>query len=180
MNNIVLCGLPKSGKTTIGRKLASKCCYKFIDTDSLIETYFFENHGQRLCCREIYHYFGRETFRQIEAMQIAGLNKIYGHVISIGGGTLENIDSAKFLRSIANIIYLQVCPNIAWQRIQESGLAAYLDPTGPKESFLAIAAKRSFAYQKFCHGKIETNNLDEEEITQKILNLKVMRENYGK
>ena len=37
MDNIILCGFMGSGKTTVGKELARKMNFKFIDTDELIE-----------------------------------------------------------------------------------------------------------------------------------------------
>ena len=57
--NLVLTGFMGTGKTTVGRELASRLEMGFVDTDELIET----RHGP---IRHIFEEHGEEGFRQIE------------------------------------------------------------------------------------------------------------------
>lgn len=90
--NIVLIGMPGSGKTTIGQVVARKLSRDFIDTDIEIKkeikteiSDFFEKHGE-------------EKFRDIETEVIKNIAKLSGVVIATGGGAIlrrENIDVLK-------------------------------------------------------------------------------------
>ena len=95
-NNIVLVGMPASGKTTIGMMLADELKnYIHIDIDSLIE----KTTGMKIS--EIFQKYSEDYFRKLEydtiKMICTGKNKI----ISTGGGAFENPDSrATLLKNI--------------------------------------------------------------------------------
>lgn len=90
--NIVLIGMPGSGKTTIGQALAEKLGREFIDTDIEIK---------KVINAEISDYFaeyGEEKFRDVESSVIKDISKRSGTVIATGGGAVlrqENVDSLK-------------------------------------------------------------------------------------
>ncbi|NLY70851.1 MAG: AAA family ATPase, partial [Clostridiales bacterium] len=60
MKNIVLIGLPGSGKTTLGKELANKLTLKFIDVDSVIESM----SGKKI--EDIFNSVGEKWFRELE------------------------------------------------------------------------------------------------------------------
>lgn len=78
--NIVLTGFMGAGKTTIGRLLAEKLGYGFIDTDSYIE----ENSGRKI--PEIFEKEGEEGFREYEWETAQDLRFADNLVIAAGGG----------------------------------------------------------------------------------------------
>ena len=90
--NIVLTGMPGSGKSTIGKAVAQKLGREFIDTDEEIKkdikmeiAEFFENYGEKL-------------FRDKETEVIKRISALSGVVIATGGGAVlrqENIDALK-------------------------------------------------------------------------------------
>ena len=80
--NIILTGMPGSGKTTIGKLVADKLERAFVDTDELI----VERVGMPI--PEIFATKGEEGFRQIEAEAIAEVAKQSGLVIATGGGAI--------------------------------------------------------------------------------------------
>lgn len=98
--NIVLIGFMGSGKTTIGKALASILNMKFIDTDELIE------NQQGITIKDIFAEFGELRFRTIETEIIRSLELIDGHVISVGGGAVMKEENFKALKDIGLIIFL--------------------------------------------------------------------------
>lgn len=90
--NIVLIGMPGSGKTTIGQAVAEKLGREFIDTDIEIK---------KVIETEISDYFseyGEEKFRDVETDIIKDISKYSGVVIATGGGAVlrrENVDALK-------------------------------------------------------------------------------------
>lgn len=162
--NKILCGLPMSGKTTIGKLLASRLGCNFIDTDRLIENAYAEKTGKRYSCRQIFLEDGEGKFRELERQQIASLNGIRGHVIAVGGGTLMNPENRVVLQSIGNLIYLKTAEDVLWERMQRRGIPAYLDPLNPEKSFRALAEKRTPIFEQAAHLTIDTTNLSLEEV----------------
>ena len=90
--NIVLTGMPGSGKTTIGKILSEKLSREFIDTDLLIE----KETG--LTPSEIFAKYGEAEFRRVEAKIIKDISPKTSAIIATGGGAIlsgENIDALK-------------------------------------------------------------------------------------
>ena len=90
--NIVLTGMPGSGKSTIGKELAQKTKKEFLDTDALIE----EKAGKSIS--EIFAQHGEAYFRDLETEVILEVSKKAGAVIATGGGVVlrqENVDALK-------------------------------------------------------------------------------------
>lgn len=98
--NIVLVGMPGSGKSTLGLMLAKKTGKAFYDSDSEIE----KQTG--MCIPDYFSKYGEDGFRAIETDVIKRLSLLGGIVIATGGGAVirsENIDS---LAKNGIIVYL--------------------------------------------------------------------------
>lgn len=175
--NIILCGLKMSGKTTIGKMLASKLKRPFIDTDYLIEDTYVKTTGTTASCREIFLQNGETFFRRFEKQQITSLNCLQKSIISLGGGSLCDPDNVEFLKSLGYMIYLKTPLSIIWNRIlQHKELPSYLDPHDPEKSFYAIAQKRLPIYEEAAHDSIETTHLSTQEIVTILLNHRMIKD----
>jgi len=90
--NIVLTGMPASGKTTIGRILERKLDRKLIDTDDLIET----KSGMKIS--EIFERYGETYFRNLETEAVKEASKECGVIISTGGGVVLRQENVRALK----------------------------------------------------------------------------------
>ncbi len=97
--NVILVGMPGSGKTTIGTALAKLLNREFIDTDALIE----KKDGRDI--PTIFKDSGEEYFRKLESEVVKEVGKLTGKVISTGGGVIKNRDNCFPLKS-NGIIFL--------------------------------------------------------------------------
>lgn len=167
--NVVLCGMPMSGKTTIGKLLAEKIGFRFIDLDECIEEAYFEKTGIREKCRGIYKSIGEQAFRELEKQQFVRLSNLSQCVIAIGGGSLGSSEAKNIVASIGKVIYLKADIHELWDRIKWRGLPAYLDPADPKTSFEKLATLRTPAYEQVASFAIEIEQMRPEEIVSKIL-----------
>lgn len=89
--NIVLIGMPGSGKTTVGKALAERLGKTFVDTDDLIT-------GEYGDISSIFSQKGEDFFRDIEAVAVKKVSLQNGLVIATGGGAVlrrENVDYLK-------------------------------------------------------------------------------------
>ena len=162
--NIVLVGMPASGKTTIGTLLAQKLPnYSLYDTDSIIE----KTQGMMIC--EIFQKYSEDYFRQLEhdtiRMVCTGKNKI----ISIGGGAFENPDNRATLLKFGKVFYLKSDLDILYCRISKDSTRPLLKQENPRKILENLLAKREENYKK-AHYTIDTSSLDENEIIRFILN----------
>lgn len=152
--NILLCGLPKCGKTTIGTQLAGTLGWNFIDTDQLVSTL----HNNNLSCREIFQQEGEVLFRKYEEQALRLIENSSRTVIALGGGTLCHPANPPLIRSLGTVIYLRCPTQILWNRIVNHGIPAYLDPHNPELSFYSIATARIPLYEDAADRTIDTEN----------------------
>lgn len=100
-NNIILIGMPGSGKSTLGVLLARAMNYRFLDTDLLIQ----EREGRLLC--EIIAQEGLERFLEIEGEVNAGISA-ERTVIAPGGSAIYSETAMEHFSKIGTIVYLHV------------------------------------------------------------------------
>jgi shikimate kinase len=91
-----------SGKTTVGRLVAAKLGYRFLDLDVLIT----ENAGKSI--REIFAEDGEETFRRIESDTLYSVREMNRLVIATGGGAPVRQENQEFFENLAVTFYLEV------------------------------------------------------------------------
>ncbi len=98
--NIVLVGMPSSGKTTIGKLLSQNLNMPFVDTDDEI----VKSEGKQIS--EIFAQVGEEGFRDIEQSIIAEVSKRQGCVISTGGGAILRNQNVTALKGNGKIYFI--------------------------------------------------------------------------
>ena len=98
--NIVLTGMPASGKTTVGKQLAETTGRTFVDTDAEI----VKKYGMEI--PEIFEKFGEEGFREREQDVIAEVGMHSGLVIATGGGAVLRNENINSLRQNGKIYFL--------------------------------------------------------------------------
>ena len=99
--NIILIGMPGSGKTTIGTELSEKIGYGYVDSDSVIVA----REGKRL--PEIIEQVGREGFLDIEAKVNSELCADRC-VIATGGSVIYREYAMQKLKTMGKVVYLQL------------------------------------------------------------------------
>lgn len=97
--NIVLIGMPGCGKSTIGKILAHKLNYKYIDSDCCIE----EKSGKSI---EDLFKIGENHFREIESEVIREVSNEKMAVISTGGGVIKNSVNVELLRENGLVVFI--------------------------------------------------------------------------
>jgi len=109
--NLTLIGMPASGKTTIGKKIAKELGYKFIDIDKQIERKF----GLKLY--QIIDKLGEKQFLREEENKILKLGKINNRVIAPGGSVIYQPKAMKFIKKNSLVIFLDVPFNLIKKQI---------------------------------------------------------------
>ena len=161
--NIVLVGMPASGKSTIGMLLAEKLSsFILCDTDSIIE----KTTGLKIF--EIFSKYSEDYFRKLEYDTIklvcTGSNKI----ISVGGGAFENPDNRATLLNFGKVFYLKSDLDVLYYRIADDSSRPLLQKENPKLVLENLLKKREENYQK-AHYIIDTSELTEDDIVTQIL-----------
>ena len=101
MQNIVIVGMPGSGKTTVSNILGEKLNRRVIDTDAEIVS----RAGMEI--PEIFEKFGEEHFRQKETEVLADVGKLGGVVISTGGGCVTRKENYPLLHQNGTIVWIK-------------------------------------------------------------------------
>ena len=99
--NIVLVGMPGSGKSTLGKKLAQHLGHPFYDLDEVIRTESGRSPAQWI------EEEGEARFRDIETQVLAKLTQGHGTVIATGGGTVIRERNRDLMRQNGRVIWLK-------------------------------------------------------------------------
>jgi len=162
--NVVITGFMCSGKTSVGKKLAEKLNFDFLDTDDLVEN----KVGMRIT--EIFEKYGEPYFRELETQIIKEVSEKDKLVISTGGGVVLREENVNNLRKNGVIINLVAKPETIYERLKKQpGIRPLLNKPNPLEEIKKLLEYRE-RYYKNCDFRVETDNLSVEEIVEKILN----------
>lgn len=175
---LILCGLPKSGKSTIGKMVAKKLNWTFIDTDRLIEKAYAVKMKRNYTCRQIYIEEGETFFRELEKAQIVSLNAARNSIISVGGGSLADRENTQNLQLIGKLVYLNVPIDLIWNRIKRCQQPAYLNEENSEPAFYSLAKRRIPQYEEAAHYIIETGSLNKSALVDAVITIKETL--YGK
>ncbi|MBF0240272.1 MAG: shikimate kinase [SAR324 cluster bacterium] len=99
--NIFLIGFMGAGKTTVGKQLARRLGYHFLDMDEFIES------EQGCSISDIFKYMGEEYFRNQETQLLQRLSNVQSTVVSTGGGIVTRDENLRLMKSAGKVIYLQ-------------------------------------------------------------------------
>jgi len=109
---IFLIGFMGCGKTTLGRKLAARLGYEFIDLDHVLEAQagmtiaqYFSTHGE-------------DTFRKLESEVLKHTNYPEHAVISTGGGLPCFFDNMQWINEHGRSVYIQLSPKTLADRLE--------------------------------------------------------------
>ena len=163
-NNIILVGMPASGKTTIGNLLSEILKeYTLIDTDSVIEK------TQGMTISNIFKNYSEDYFRKLEYETIQMICTGNNKIISIGGGAFENPQNRATLLKFGKVFYLKSDLDILYYRISKDSSRPLLQNENPKQILEKMLLKREENYKK-AHFTIDTSKMKEDEIVRFIIN----------
>jgi shikimate kinase len=162
VRNIVLTGFMGTGKSSVGRLLAARLGYRWVDTDDLLET----RHGP---ISKIFADLGEEVFRGLERDLAVELARHSGLVISTGGRMLLDPGSAAVLGFESRIFCLAATPEEIARRVDSSGepVRPLLEGGDPRELIGGLLAERSEAYARF--EQVDTDGRSVEEVADDIV-----------
>ena len=163
VSNIVLVGMPASGKSTIGLRLAEKLTeYTLCDTDALIE----KTQGMKIT--EIFKKYSEDYFRRLEYDTIKLVCNGNKKIISVGGGAFENPDNRITLLKFGKVFYLKSDLDVLYYRVSRDSNRPLLNNENPKLVLENLLKKREENFLK-AHVILDTSDLSIEEVVEKIL-----------
>lgn len=145
VDRIVLIGMMGAGKTTIGKELARRSGMRFVDCDHEIEA----RTGVKI--PTIFEIEGEEGFRRRESQVIDELTSCDGLVIATGGGAVLDPGNRALLAERAVVIYLNVPPQVLWERTRHDRNRPLLQVPNPRERIFALHRQRDPLYREVAH-----------------------------
>lgn len=164
-SNISLIGFMGSGKTTVGRILAIRLEFLFIDIDRVVEL----ESGRKII--DIFNEYGEDYFRKLET---AVINKLYRNkkcVFACGGGAVIKKENMKIIRVNSLVVYLSISPANAVKRLENVKNRPLIEVEDREETIREMIAKREKLYRKYAHITIDNDNITPEKSSEKILSL---------
>jgi shikimate dehydrogenase len=144
-SNLVLIGLPMSGKSTIGKVLATQTNKTFVDLDEELQK------EAKMSINEIFATFGEKYFRELESQMIKKFALQNNLVISCGGGVVLNEENMFLLKANGYIIHLH--------RDEELLIYSATRPlTKDKNDYLKLKQQRIPLYQKYQDIEIDNSS----------------------
>lgn len=165
---LFLIGYMGCGKSSLGRKLAKRADYEFVDMDSVIE----QREGAAVA--DIFHYAGEEYFRQKERAIIEEIGAMTGdYVVSTGGGVPTWEDNMERMNTLGQTVYLrrtakQIASRLSPHGRQKRPKLRGLNDEELVEFMTKNMAEREPFYSKATHV-IECSSYSDEEIIEIIL-----------
>ncbi len=161
--NLVLIGFMGSGKSSVGRELARRWGYRFIDTDAMIR------HKYDLSIPDIFAKIGEPSFREAEYQALVRLQGIGSTVIATGGGIVTQPRNLPLLRTLGPVVWLSADQTTIIDRVGKSTHRPMLDQANPEESVTRLLAERAPLYRQAAGLLIETSGLTHREVADRIV-----------
>ena len=123
-DNLILIGFMGTGKTSLGKLLASNLGRAFIDLDEKIEA------DTKMTIPEIFEKHGEKYFRELEKKAVREISERRGLVIATGGGTVKDSENVEMLKKSGMIICLTTDAEEIFRRTEKRGERPVLDSGG--------------------------------------------------
>lgn len=166
--NLILTEFKASGKSNLGKLLAERFHWNFVDLVSFVERLYFRKKGIKLGFSEIYKKEGEEGFKCLEREGLEEILKNRKQVISLGSEAPfvgeEILDTLK-KNTIVNI---SVKPDILYQRIMKNGMTEFINHKNPEGFFRELYHERSLFYEKIANFNFDSSERDIKEVVDEI------------
>lgn len=143
MLNITLIGMPGSGKTTLGKKLAKKTGRIFIDLDDE----FTKEYGETPA--EVITQKGEDTFRKMETQLAKKILPLSGLIIATGGGIVTRPENWFYLRANSRVIYIERPLDFLLKQKTDNR------PLSQNNKIEELYKKRTPLYEEVCDIKLD-------------------------
>ncbi|MFC5303122.1 shikimate kinase [Azospira restricta] len=158
--NIYLVGLMGAGKTTIGKVLARRLGWRFVDSDHEIEA----RTGVRI--PTIFEIEGEEGFRRRETQVLRELTGLRNVVMATGGGAVIAEENRRLLRDHGLVVYLDVSPAQLYERTRHDRNRPLLQVADPLRRLQELLAAREPFYREVADIVVDGNRCNAQAVVQ--------------
>ena len=160
--NIVLVGFMGTGKSTVGRVIAQKLGFHFIDTDDVIE------QTSKAKISDIFAEHGEVYFRDLESQAVKSVALMKNQVVATGGGVVLRSSNIDLLRTGGPIFCLNATPKAIWDRVRSSQSRPLLRGPDPLKKIETLLGKRA-PYYALADHQIETTGVSVDRVANEII-----------
>ena len=166
IERVVLIGLRCSGKTSVGRLVAEKLGWAFVDADEELVA----RAGWSI--KDIFDTDGEPAFRAIEKETLADLCTRKGLVLAAGGGAVLDPENVKNMKRNALVVHLDAPVDVLWERMRRDPVTGLQRPAltdlDGRAEMAAVAGKRGPHYAAARDLVIDTGRLGQEAAAEAI------------
>jgi shikimate kinase len=161
--NIILIGFMGSGKSTVGRMLAKRLRFHFLDTDRLIE------ERARMSIKSMFESHGEIHFRERETATLESLSGLRRHVLATGGGIVTQSRNVPLLHALGWVVQLTADPDELYARVAKSTGRPLLKTENPMERVHTLLAERRSMYESAAQFTVNSTGLSRERVVDLII-----------
>jgi shikimate kinase len=164
-DNIVLIGFMGSGKTSVGRVIAKRLRFQFLDTDHLVE------ERARATIPQIFAGPGGESaFRDRETAALESLLvATHRHVIATGGGIVTQTRNIPLLRQLGWVVLLQADPEELYRRVARNHDRPLLKVKDPRGRVQEMVTAREPLYREAADFVVDSTGLRRDDVAESIV-----------
>jgi shikimate kinase len=162
--NIYLVGFMGTGKTAVGKELAKRKKWQFVDLDDLIEL------KEKRSILDIFAKEGEPYFRRLEKRVLKEVSGEKKFVFACGGGVVLDKDNIRIMKETGIIICLTATPEVILKRISGYTHRPLLNVSDPKKQ-IELLLKLRAPYYAQADKAIDTSKISIEEIVARIIKL---------
>jgi len=169
MDRVALIGLRGAGKSTLGRALARRLNWQFVELSGEVE------REAGVGVPEIFNLWGQAAYRRYERRAIERLVRTRNHiVIATGGGLVAEVGSFERLLASCYAVWLQATPEDHWERVVGKAGDNRVRGGGGEAQAMAdmrrILAQRERLYRK-ADARLDTSGKSSAQSLRELLNL---------
>jgi shikimate kinase len=160
---LFLVGMMGAGKTTVGKRLARRLGWPFVDADRELEARL------GVPVQTIFELEGEPGFRRREAALIDELTQRTDVVFATGGGAVLDAGNREALRTRGRVVYLRASVGDLWHRLRRDKVRPLLRTADPRARIEELVARRDPLYREIAHLTIDTGRQPVEQVVDAIL-----------
>lgn len=158
----ILVGLMGSGKSTIGKLLASRLSLNFVDLDKVVVA----QQGKSI--PQIFEQDGEAVFRAFESQALKEALNVQDSVIATGGGVILSEYNRELMKQAGQVIWLDARPEVLAARITGDSNRPLLHDVDPLEKMKALTSERNPLYAGIADLRIDTGLMNTKEAVDTI------------
>ncbi|MEO7318419.1 MAG: shikimate kinase [Chthoniobacteraceae bacterium] len=161
--NIVLVGFMGSGKSAVGRLVAKRLRFRFVDTDQII----VDRAGMPI--PDIFAQHGEEHFRDLESAALESQGNLRQCVISTGGGAVVKERNLPILKSLGFVVWLTASEEVIFDRVSRNDKRPLLQTANPRATIAQLLAVRRPLYENAADFSLDTTTLTHDAAAEAVI-----------